>query len=76
MVVAAVDYLKLLEGGNFIHLVAMVTADNDVSTVETHTLRLKASLYPWSQRHTLSSLPIHARTHTHTDSRHLHLPAS
>jgi hypothetical protein len=39
--VNAADYLKLLEGGNFIHFVAMVNADNDVSAVETHNLRLK-----------------------------------
>ena len=41
MLVRSVDYLKLLEGGNFIHFVAMVIADNDVSAVETHNLRLK-----------------------------------
>jgi transglutaminase 1 len=41
LTVTAADYLKLLEGGNFIHFVAMVNADNDVSAVETHNLRLK-----------------------------------
>ena len=49
MNVTPVDYLKLLEGGNFIHFVAMVMADNDISGVDTHTLRLKVCLTsdPW-----------------------------
>ena len=38
------DYLKLLDGGNFIHFIAIVKADNDVSAVETHNLRLKVWL--------------------------------
>ena len=44
LTVYAADYLKLLEGGNFIHFVAMVKADNDVSAVETYNLRLKVSV--------------------------------
>lgn len=35
------DYLKLLEGGNFIHFVATVIADNDKAMVDTYSLRLK-----------------------------------
>lgn len=35
------DYLKLLEGGNFMQFVAMVIADNDASAVDTYSLRLK-----------------------------------
>ena len=47
LTVNAADYLKLLEGGNFIHFVAMVNADNDVSAVETHNLRLKVRPVVW-----------------------------
>ena len=39
-----VDYLKLLEGGNFIHLVAMVVSDDKTSAVDTHNLRLKVCI--------------------------------
>jgi hypothetical protein len=42
MKVYAADYLKLLEGGNFIHFIAMVKAvDGNASAVDTHNLRLK-----------------------------------
>lgn len=41
MTVTPVDYLRLLEGGNFIHFVAMVIADNETSAVDTLNLRLK-----------------------------------
>ena len=39
--VTPLDYLRLLEGGNFIHFVAMVIADNKTSAVDTLNLRLK-----------------------------------
>ena len=46
MPVDAVDYLRILEGGNFIHFVAMALFDDSdyeekLSVVETETLRLK-----------------------------------
>ena len=44
--VLAVDYLKLLEGGNFIHFVALVKADNDVAQVDIYNLRLKVIFDP------------------------------
>ena len=41
--VKAVKYLPVLEGGNFIHLAALVLADNKMSHVETlvHRLRVR-----------------------------------
>ena len=41
MRVRPVDYLRLLEGGNFIHFVATVIADDDTSGVGTFNFRLK-----------------------------------
>ena len=67
MAVRAIDYLKLLEGGNFIHFVAMVIADNDVAAVATHNLRLKVcpSLPP-----TLSPSLTPSLTHSLTHLTH------
>ena len=38
------DYLKLLEGGNYIHFVATVISDDDESAaIDTYNLRLRVS---------------------------------
>ena len=46
VVVYATDYLRILEGGNFMHFVALVKADNDVCLVDTFTFRLRVSVQP------------------------------
>ena len=40
----SVDYLKLLEGGNYIHFIATVIAGDEHAAVETYNLRLKVSV--------------------------------
>ena len=64
-----VDYLKLLEGGNFIHLVAMVVSDDKTSAVDTHNLRLKVCILtsltsPITLTHSLTAIYIYTVSQT------------